>query len=134
RLPHPLGRRAADQLPPARVDAADAGVGVRGQGQDLRRLRACGARALPVLLLRGRDAAVSATLKPASRLEVGRANAYNSHLHLRRTDGGCPSHEEFPMSPQTRAPRALRAVIAAACAVLLVACGSDQAPANAAAD
>src|SRR5690606_32202965 len=48
-----------DQFPPAGIDPADAGVGVRREGADVRRLRACGARALPLLQLRGCDAAVS---------------------------------------------------------------------------
>src|SRR3546814_3249939 len=104
RLPHPLGRRAADQLPPARIDSADSGVGVRGQGTDLRRLRTRGTRALPVLLLRGCDVAVSATLRAASRLEARGANAYNSHLHLRRTRRRAPFSRNSACSPNLALP------------------------------
>src|SRR3546814_18890975 len=91
-------------------------------------LRTRGTRALPVLLLRGCDVAVSATLRAASRLEARGANAYNSHLHLRRTRRRARFPEEFHMFPKSRAPRA---VFAAACAALLLAaCGREQAPAD----
>src|SRR5699024_6211701 len=59
RLPDPQRGCAADQLPPARVDAADAGVGVRGQGAVAGGLRARGRAALPLLLLWRRTAAFS---------------------------------------------------------------------------
>src|SRR3546814_13978455 len=67
-------------------------------------LRTRGTRALPVLLLRGCDVAVSATLRAASRLEARGANAYNSHLHLRRTRRRAPFSRNSACSPNLALP------------------------------
>ena len=56
RLRVPPRRRAADELPPAALDAARARDGVRRGGGDAAPLRARDRRALPLLLLRRRDA------------------------------------------------------------------------------
>ena len=68
RLSHPQRRRVAHQLPSARKHAADDGVGVHRQGPDIRRVCACGARAVPVLQLRRCDVAVSRILKKTLRI------------------------------------------------------------------
>ncbi|SOT40968.1 hypothetical protein F01_350013 [Burkholderia cenocepacia] len=60
RLPFPRGRPARDELPPAEIDAADAGVRVRGRRDDPRRVPARDRRTLSVLQLRRRDAAHAA--------------------------------------------------------------------------
>ena len=52
----PARRRAADELPPAALDAARARDGVRGSRGDAAPVRARRRRALPLLLLRRRDA------------------------------------------------------------------------------
>ena len=54
-LPLPRRGRAADELPPARVHAAHAGLRVRRPRARARRVRPCGRGALPVLQLRRRD-------------------------------------------------------------------------------
>ena len=56
-LPVPRGRPADHQFPPAALDAAHAGVRLRGHRQHPPRLRARRRRALPLLQLRRRDAA-----------------------------------------------------------------------------
>ena len=56
RLRVPARRRAADELPPAADDAARARDGVRGRRGDARALRARDPRAVPLLLVRRRDA------------------------------------------------------------------------------
>src|SRR6185312_1199955 len=59
---HPAGsslpgrRRPADQLPPATLDAAGTGLGLRGLGPHPVRLRGGTRRGLPLLQLRRRDA------------------------------------------------------------------------------
>src|SRR5262249_12229 len=58
RLPLPCGRRDADELPPAALDAVHAGGGVLRARRDEARLRACGRGGLPVLFLRRRLPAV----------------------------------------------------------------------------
>src|SRR5690606_36400697 len=85
RLPDPQRRRPADQFPPARIDPADAGVGVRGPRADPVGLCARGAAALPLLLLRRRDAAARGRVPglnrtpglPATRA-CAEADEYNS--------------------------------------------------------
>src|SRR5204862_6671986 len=52
----PLRRLAADELPPAAVDAPRARHGLRRRGGDARALQARDRGALPLLLLRRRDA------------------------------------------------------------------------------
>src|SRR5690606_2254841 len=77
----------ADQFPPARIDAADAGVGVRGQGQDVRGVRARGARALPVLLVRRCDAAVAGEGGMTALDRHSRESFVDRHSRLRGNDG-----------------------------------------------
>src|SRR6185437_15938630 len=52
RLPVPRDRRAADQLPPAALDAVHAGLGLRRAGAHEGCLRPCRGRAIPLLFLR----------------------------------------------------------------------------------
>ena len=61
----PSCRRVADELPPAALDAARVGDGVRRRRGDAPALRARDRRALPVLLLRRRDA------DPVNRHTIG---------------------------------------------------------------
>ena len=70
-----VGGRAADQFPPAGIDAADAGRGFRRPRARARRVSSRGRRTLPVLQLRGRDvrAAGSASLARARRAREVRA-------------------------------------------------------------
>ena len=85
RLPLPRRRRAPHELPPAALDAADAGERVRGLRDDPRRLRARDPRALPLLQLRRRDAA-------ATRTAGGSTDAIRSPCHRRARARRAPAH------------------------------------------
>ena len=63
----PRRRPAGDELPFAEIDAADAGVRVRGHGDDPRSVSARDRRALSLLQLRRRDAAHAASGRPINR-------------------------------------------------------------------
>src|SRR5690606_41983130 len=96
RLPDPFGGRVVDQLPPARVDPADAGVGVHGQGADPGRLRARGTRALPILLLRRRDAAVAWNLGAPWH---GATQTHTILICIIPVRPGARSHPRCPVTP-----------------------------------
>ena len=77
----PPCRRAADELPPAALDAARARDGVRGRRGDAAALRARDRRALPLLLVRRRHAH---PLKPVGERPLGRLRV----LRRRGSPGG----------------------------------------------
>src|SRR5690606_17911797 len=87
RPPHPQRRRPADQFPPAREHIADAGFRLRRARAHPGRLPARRARALPLLQLRRRHAAVPGG-RPVSRMRfelLGRdGEARRGRLHFPR--------------------------------------------------
>src|SRR5690606_34475209 len=135
RLPDPQRRRAADQLPPARIDPADAGLGLRRPRAHPGRLRPRGPRALPLLLVRRRDAAAGRGVRPlipsaGSRVAPVRgasveADEYNSHFGWASRRRPPPHRKESPMRPFHAARAACAAIMALS---LMAACGRQDAP------
>ena len=102
-------RRAADELPPAALDAARAGDGVRRRRADEAPLRARGRRALPLLLLRRRDAdPVTSLQRHGNRRRGARRRA--AHRARRRADAGVHARRARRARSRASHPDELRAL------------------------